>query len=259
MAAIDAARVRRGLLEVVTEYNRIGPGYFQSKPVLNETARRLGIQGRTDAEQVLLTLFGDLFLQGLLAWGHDVSNPDPPFLHLTERGRDSLKHFSRDPANPSGYLAELSRRAAINPVAMSYLEEALRTFNAACWKATAVMVGAAAESLALEVRDVIKTRLTKLKRTGTKDLDDWRIKRVLDAIQKELGPHKGTMGGELGTSFEAYWPAFTQAIRTVRNEAGHPVSVAPVTPEAVHGTLLILPELAALAQRLREWIAKEMK
>ena len=62
------------------------------------------------------------------------------------------------------------------------------------------------------------------------------------------------MGHKLRESFEAYWPAFTQQIRAVRNEAGHPVSVEPVTDRAVHSSLLIFPELAVLSSNIMHWI-----
>jgi hypothetical protein len=120
------------------------------------------------------------------------------------------------------------------------------------------MVGAAAESLVPELRDVLTQKLALLNRTVSKDLQDWRIKRVLDAIQKELAPHQQLMGNDLGTAFASYWPAFTQNIRATRNEAGHPVSVDPVTPESVHAGLLIFPELAVLAERFRGWISTKM-
>jgi hypothetical protein len=259
MSPIDGGNLRKVFLEVVDEYNKRGGGFFQSRPVLEEAARRLGISGNRAAEQALLTFFGDLFRQGVLAWGLDVANPDPPFLHLTERGRETLRQLSRDPANAPGYLADLTKRARVNDLAMSYLEEGLRTYNAVCWKATAVMVGAAAESLILELRDTLTAKLVKLKRTGSKDLQDWRIKRVLDGLQKELGAHKADMGDALGTASYSFWPAFTQVIRATRNEAGHPVSVAPVTAEAVHAALLIFPELAVLAERLRDWITAKLK
>jgi hypothetical protein len=34
---------------------------------------------------------------------------------------------------------------------------------------------------------------------------------------------------------------------------GHPVSVDPVTPDTVHASLLIFPELATLAEALFQW------
>lgn len=58
----------------------------------------------------------------------------------------------------------------------------------------------------------------------------------------------------LAEMFNAYWAAFTQQIRTSRNDAGHPNSIAPVSHEIVHASLLIFPELAKLASELRTWI-----
>ena len=255
--AINGQAIRSTLFTVLNEYNGRGTGFFQSRPVLRETARRLEITREAD-EQALLTAFHDCFLQGLVAWGCDVANPDPPFMHFTERGREVLKHLSRDPSNPDGYRAYLAARGGLNPVAASYVDEALRTYGAACWKATAVMLGAAAESLALELRDVLVDRLATLGRAGPRDLKDWRAKRVLDAVQQELKAHARAMGAPLGEAFEAYWPAFTQQLRAARNDAGHPASVDPVTPEAVHAGLLVFPELAGLAAQLRGWVAASM-
>lgn len=61
----------------------------------------------------------------------------------------------------------------------------------------------------------------------------------------------------LAESFEQYWPAFTGQIRNVRNDAGHPKSIEPVTYETVQASLLIFPELARLIQNLITWISSE--
>ena len=47
-----------------------------------------------------------------------------------------------------------------------------------------------------------------------------------------------------------------EQIRMARNEAGHPKSIDAVTPETVHASLLIFPELAKLCHELRSWISK---
>jgi len=41
---------------------------------------------------------------------------------------------------------------------------------------------------------------------------------------------------------------------TVRNEAGHPSNIDPVTYDTVHASLLIFPELANLVNELSMWI-----
>ncbi len=40
---------------------------------------------------------------------------------------------------------------------------------------------------------------------------------------------------------------------------GHPTSVEPVTPDTVHASLLIFPELARLANSLAHWVANDLK
>jgi hypothetical protein len=165
-----------------------------------------------------------------------------------------LTALSRDPSNPDGYLANLHSYGKLNPVAESYIHEALATYSAACFKATAVMVGAAAESVILELRDTLVTRLDALKKPRPPDLDDWRIKRNLDALEILLTAQKSSMPRPLFEAFESYWPAFTQQVRVARNAAGHPTSIAPVEEATVQASLLIFPELVRLSTELGAWI-----
>lgn len=253
---VDAGEIRAVLLEVidglVKEYDNL-----QSASVLQRTAQKLPKQHNRQIERALLASFYDLFRTGYLSWGHDLANPAPPFCHVTALGLRAITQRSRDPANPNGYLAHLRSRASISAVTASYVAEALNTFNAACFKATAVMVGAAAESLVLGVRDALVARLQVLGQPAPAGLIDWRIKRILSTLEVAIADRKARMPSALFERFEANWPAFTHQIRTARNEAGHPVSVEPVTPEEVHASLLIFPELAALAQQVGAWFEKE--
>jgi hypothetical protein len=183
-----------------------------------------------------LTFWYDLFRTGYLAWGFNIHNPEPPFCHATELGRQSLSHFSRDPVNPDGYLTYLFDMAKLNPIAESYIREALTTFNANCYRASAVVVGAATESMVLELRDVIGAKLDGLGPKRPKDLDDWKIRPVLNAIESLIKSKKQLISRNLYESFEHYWPALTHQVRTIRNEAGHPSSIHPVTQESVYAS-----------------------
>lgn len=162
MPNIDGQKIRKTLLEVISEVESKGYGYFQSGYVLQETVRRLDIRGR-DLEQGVLTYWHDLFRTGYLAWGWDLANPNPPFFHITEQGRKTLQNLSRDPANPDGYRAHIARLLKLNPIADSYLEEGLACYNAALYKAAAVMIGALAESVALELCEGLVDRVRALK------------------------------------------------------------------------------------------------
>ena len=252
----DEIDIRETLLIVIHEQSPKRPNdgaSLQSRSVLSEVARRTGVVHNRELEQAVLTQFHDLFRTGYLAWGHNMANPDPPWFHLTDSGRRLLERLTRDPGNPAGYRAHVGSVATINAIAASYLNEAVDCYANGLYKATAVMTGAAAESLILELRDEVVTRLNTLKKKKPKDIDEWRIKRVLDALHMFFSNNRNAMLTELRDEFEAYWAAFAQQIRTVRNEAGHPSSVLPVTTDTVHASLLIFPELARLQNKLKLW------
>lgn len=250
----DAAKVREMLLSLIEEQRQDRQASLQMGPILRELRQRLD-SGIPD--KVLLEEWYGLFRSGHLCWGYNLSNAKAPFFHVSPQGQKALESLSRDPANPRGYLNHLAEVASLNAVAESYIQEALRTYNADCPKATAVLVGGAAESVVLEVRDALVGWLEEDGHNVPRKLQDWRAKRVLDTIQDELQRHRGEMPRLLRESFESYWPAFAQQIRAARNDAGHPSSIEPVTDETVHASLLIFPELCRLATRLASWLGKE--
>jgi hypothetical protein len=231
---------------------------LQQRGILDAAARKLGANHNQDLEQAILTQWGELFRTGLLAWGLNLSNPDSPFFHLTDRGREALQNLTRDPSNPAGYLRHLASVATLDPVAMSYLSEGLECYVAGLFKAAAVMVGGASESVILDLRDDVIRKLSVLKRGVPKGLDDWRIKTVSDALHSFFETNSVQFKRELREPFEAYWSAFAHQLRAARNNAGHPLSVDPVTPDAVHASLLVFPELAALANSLSRWVTDEL-
>src|ERR1700691_994676 len=83
---------------------------LQQTSVLNGVQAKIG-RGHDEA---ILTQWGELFRTGLLAWGLNLSNPNPPFFHLTERGRAALANLWQDPSEPVGYLRHLSSIATID-------------------------------------------------------------------------------------------------------------------------------------------------
>ena len=255
------SNIREVLLAEIKRQEPTGPSgqTLQQKGVLEAAARKFGANQNQDLEQAILTQWGELFRTGLLAWGLNITNPNSPFFHLTERGRKALQEVTRDPSNPAGYLRHLASIATIEPVAMSYLTEGLECYVAGLFKASAVMVGAAAESIILGLRDVTLEKLKLLNRPVPKGIEDWRIKTVSDTLHRVFEDHSAQFTRELREPFEAYWSAFSQQIRATRNDAGHPVSVDPVTPDTVHASLLVFPEIARLAKSLSRWVDADLK
>ena len=258
----SAPEIRQLILKIVEEQE---PKPQKSPPrpnlnqrdVLNELQKRLKTQYDKEFELAILIQWNDLFRTGYLGWGLDLNNPQPgAFLHITDRGRRTLERLSRDPGNPHGYLAHARSSAQLNPITDSYLTEALSCFVADLHKSAAVMIGAAAESLVLELRDATVSRLAHLGQAVPKRLTDWKPKTILDALKDFFDSQKSAFPVDLREEFEAYWLAFAQQIRTVRNDAGHPLSVDPVTYEAVHASFLVFTELARLSTRLNSWVAE---
>lgn len=249
----DAGKLRNELLQAVHDAAKNNnPHTLQSGDVLRKFHSQFS---GLEYEQAVLTLWQDLFRTGYLSWGINLSNPNAPFFHLTEKGRRWLEHFSRDPVNPDGYMAYVAKQANLNPIARSYLEEAVKTYNNNCIKSSVVMTGAASESLALDLRDALVSKIKSLGQQVPKDLEDSRIKRVLEALEKTIEMKKASMTLNLREAFESQWAAFVHQIRQARNDAGHPRSIDAVTDETAHGSLLIFPELAKLYSDLSSWIS----
>ena len=247
------------ILQVIDEM-KPGPGFdpgrLHVETVLREVKARAGIKDNLSIEKQVLAEFYGLFSSGLMVWGKDLGDPTAPYFHISDRGVHCLGSGSRDPGNASKYKAYVSNSVKLSPIAMSYLEEGVDCYNGGHFKAAAVLVGGAAEAMVVELRDFILGTLKSLGQAPPKGIGDWQVKRVLDALQSFILARKSTLSREIGERFEAYWPAFTQQIRSVRNDVGHPSSVAPVTQETVHASLLIFPELAKLQNSLCEWASR---
>src|SRR5574340_787987 len=183
--------IRSALLEIIAKkdvYYRAdhGRGSLQQGSILNELEQQLGRPLSHEIQEAILTCWYDLFRTGILAWGYNLSNTNQPHCHVTEHGRKILENLSRDPSNPNGYMAFLLKKTKINLIARSYIEESLNTYNSGCYKASAVMVGAASESLVLTVQATLVNRMTSLNVSVPRDLEDWRVKRILLSIENVL-------------------------------------------------------------------------
>jgi len=221
--------------------------------VLAAVAKQCGQPRNRDFDQIILTEWHDLFRTGYFAWGHDLQNPNPPFFHFTERGRRAIERFGRDPGNPSGYLRYLTAVATLNRITHSYLLEGLDRFVAGLHKAAAVMIGASAESLVLDLRDVASERLTETHQSEPHGRADLRIKTVSYTLNRIPDAKKAQLSTELREDFDASWSAFAHHIRVTRNDAGHPASVDSVAEQAVHASFLIFADLARLQNKLAQW------
>jgi hypothetical protein len=236
--AISPDEARKAILSSIDAHSAKGAQPFSRTAVILDTCNSLGHAYAESPQPLVFDAWDDLYRSGIVSYGFNTSNPDPPWARLTKRGAAAVAGLSRDPTNPHGYREAIGPYLKDRPIASSYLQEALETYNRACVKAAAVMLGCAAESLNLDLRDRLRSKLA-VSGSVPANLNDWRIAVVLRAIAELLGKRVGDMPRELRERFESHWPSWSGLFRMARNEAGHPTSIEPVTHEHVHAALLM--------------------
>jgi hypothetical protein len=231
---MDGADVRKVMLELIKGMSASSEGAFGRNDVLTHTTKRVGAGHDQRLQRLVLDGWDDLYRSGIISWGLNTANglnSGSDWAHLTVQGAEILKNLSRDSGNPHGYRAAIDEYVRDLPVVVSYLAEALDAFNKGSIKATAVMIGAAAESMNLSVRDKLKERMLAGGKTPPKAMDDFRIAEVLRGTEKELTLRAKEMPKELRERFDSYWPAWTGLFRmrrarrqrsSARNPRGRP-------------------------------------
>jgi hypothetical protein len=248
------ADARRALLDVLARFRIAHDREFGRGYVLEEASKAFGQGGDQHGGRLLLAAYDDLFRSGVINTGRALNQPGPEWGHLSEHGMETLKNVDRDPSNAQGYLKAIDPHLKGQDIALSYLTEALDTYNKGSVKASAVMLGCTAEALSLSLRDRLKSRITSNGGSSPPALDDWRIAPVLRTLEHQIDTRASAMVRDLRERYESFWTAWTGLFRMTRNDAGHPKSIEPVTREAVHGQLLLLHEHARLVFDLGAWI-----
>lgn len=159
-------------------YDRVAEGVEQDR----KAGRQILPQDERFAlQEAVLAYWNDLLRAGIISFGR-IDHWDSNVFHLTAAGRKTLEQLGRDPINPDGYMLHLQKCATLDSISGSYIREALHTYQAGCHKATAVMVGTAAEGMILHLRDIVVARLRAAKKKVLKDMegmeDQGRLRRV---------------------------------------------------------------------------------
>ena len=252
--APSADDVRKALLETVKQAAAGQDGGLSREYVIKQAVAALGQRHNTTTERHAMDAWDDLYRTGIVGYGSDLTNLGFGWAHLTEYGAGAVAELNRDPSNPAGYRAVVEPHLKDEPIARSYLGEALDTYNKGTFKASAVMLGCAAEALNLSLRDKLAAKIAAAGNPPAPNLGTWVIARVLRTIEDLLTLRVKDMDQSLRERFESYWPAWTGLFRMTRNEAGHPTSIDPITRDAMHAALLLFPEHARLSFDLSAWV-----
>lgn len=266
MAAPAALSLHELFLEVLQQPKDHSWGFKHGSEltqgaILEAVADRLRLQRSSaghrgllsrEEEEAILTHWQDLFRTGLMAWGINLSNPDHPFCHLTDRGNAAVAKASRHPANRAGYLRHLDSLGELDPIARSYVEEALDCYALGLNKAGAVMTGCASEHLALQLSRKLQARFSEMSSRSRKNLNAIQAGSLMRELHRCLDERLPK--GKLRELFEPWWRMLTHQIRCARNEAGHPNTLDPITPELLESLLLQLPALVKVVFEISEWV-----
>jgi hypothetical protein len=213
MSAIDIrSRVLQGLAAERSD-TRFGDSYF---------VRRISTELQCPPQQVMEVLWG-LVGEGLVyldtaGQGSGTSNW---WWRLSSLGKSVAHGGNWEPRDVEGYLKRLrAHRPAIDDVAIRYVEEALRAFNARCYLASSVMLGVASERVINELghtlADALGAKATKLSKLLSSSTS--RMAAQFDEMRKLLVQ----MDLPDGLTDTLTLDAVADLLRISRNNAGHP-------------------------------------
>lgn len=203
-----------------------------------------------DAELVLEIIW-DLFRQGIVTLGADVSNPYWPWLRLSRFGECALQHGPYRFHNKAEFMEALHSEATdLSPDAVLYLKEAVVAFYADCLLSTCVMLSIAAESEFLRLLDVAKNSKTYGKyfiRIGEGMSIRTKILMFGEAIKPILAFLSKSVTDEMGNALIT----LQSLLRTARSESGRPPGVNAPSRDEVYVYLQLFLPLAEQLMRLR--------
>ena len=156
-------------------------------------------QGKEKLQFLAQDVLWEFMIQGIIAPGLNVSNPNLPWFHITDYGKKVLASGEFLPHDPTGYLERFHNEITNpDPTVESYLSESLNCFTRGNFIASVVMLGIASEraflllceSLLSAIADPTKkSKFRKiLELRAIKPKMDW-VSNKIQAIQSKSPRH----------------------------------------------------------------------
>lgn len=186
----------------------------------------------------------DLIIERVLSIGIDSSNPNWPWLSLTEYGKKVVDSELPVPHDPNGYLGRLRNEIPnIDPIIFTYLEESVRTYNINALLSSTVALGCASErgllllidAYAASIADPRRKQKFEEKTTGR------MIKRQFDEFRKAFSSVQGSIPSNLLDGFDTTLLGVFEIIRNNRNDAGHPTGKTIPKEQAFANLQVFIP------------------
>jgi hypothetical protein len=168
-----------------------------------------------------------LVADGLVYLNPSIQGPDNWRWQLSATGIEVANGGPWNPRDITGYLRRLRQHSPpVDTVAIKYMEEALRAFNARCYLATSVMLGVASERVVLGLaQSVVDARGDQAKKLRDA-LENPRTSQAtrFTELRKQLEPLRTQLPSGLADTLTL--DAIADLLRLTRNEAGHPTGTA---------------------------------
>jgi hypothetical protein len=176
-----------------------------------------------------------------------ISGGDWPFLTITEHGRRVIEEARPTPYDPDGYLANLNTVAGgLHYTALRYVQEAVATFRARCYLASAVMLGAASERIFTELSESIGNSIADpAKQTSFRDKAlKGKMRNRVNTVTGWCRNSRAQLVGEWAEEERVeVIDRLAHFIRSRRNDAGHPQDPPAVpTHEETYASLVVFPD-----------------
>jgi hypothetical protein len=92
-----------------------------------------------------------LIIERIITIGIDSSNPEWPWLKLTDYGNEVVNSTLPVPHDPSGYIRRIKTEVpSLDPIILRYLEESLSTYNIDAILSSTITLGCASEKALLK-------------------------------------------------------------------------------------------------------------
>ncbi|MGD0009734.1 MAG: hypothetical protein ABSE93_14460 [Terriglobia bacterium] len=209
--------------------DRTKGGAIQLMELCQHLQRKVGYPAVRSVHQIARELLQEFVNNNVLFIGYGDAEGFPWFT-VTEYGRKCIAEGNLLPFDPEGYLGALSKRVpGLDATALTYLREAISTYNRGFFLSSAVSLGVASEHLVLRLIDTyVNAHADPAKRAKVQQRFEGKfIFPQYSHFKKELDGLKASIPGELLKDYETHLDGVFNLIRLVRNQSGHPSGIVP--------------------------------
>lgn len=176
----------------------------------------------------ILDFMNSLLHEGVIRWGLNRLNLDPPFMSITAYGCKVLANNEPTPYDPDGYLNDIKSKIALDDTSELYLTECIQTFQRGNYLSSAVMLGVSAESIFNNMYNCfisslkspkVASEFERLRKTSSTKR---RIDLVTDTIKVKATKE---FPKEIVDNFDSKTSPILNLIRRLRNDVGHPTGI----------------------------------